>query len=318
MPVTSSREIALFLGSLATGQLPSAADVTLLSDLTRDEAGQLRDAWPALPEEARIGVMTWAAELAEDNVDLAFTQLARIGLADPLATVRARAAETLWESTDRAAADALRRALREDPDESVRAAAAASLRHFVVMRELEQFDLADGDRIVDALRESVEDRAEAVDVRALALEALGARTLEWVPKLIAEAYNADERRMRIAAVHAMGDNTEERWLEYVHEQFYSDDAEFRFEAAVAAGGIASEESIEPLIPLLDDEDSQVVLAAVEALGEIGGADSLAVLKEFRQRAPEGMDEVIAAAIETAVEGGIQTGEDDDEYEDEDA
>lgn len=316
MPATSSREIALFLRSLAAGQMPSAADVTLLSDLTQDEAGQVRETWSALPEEARVGVMTWAAELVEDNVDLAFTQLAKIGLGDPLATVRARAAETLWESIDRGAAETLQRMLREDPDESVRAAAAASLRHFVVMRELETFDSAGGDRIVDALRAAVEDTAEAADVRGLALEALGSRTLEWVPRLIGEAYNDDERRMRIAAVHAMGDNAEERWLEYVHEQFYSDDAEFRFEAAVAAGGIASADSIEPLLPLLDDEDSQVVLAAVEALGEIGGRDALAVLKEFRQHAPEGMDEVIAAAIETAVETGILTGADEDDEEDE--
>ncbi|MEO9256323.1 MAG: HEAT repeat domain-containing protein, partial [Tepidiformaceae bacterium] len=271
----------------------------------------------ALPEDARVGVMTWAADLAEDNVDLAFTQLARLGLADPLGTVRARAADTLWESTDRGAAEMLQRLVREDPDESVRAAAAASLRHFVVMREFETFDSALGDRIVDALRASVEDTSEVVDVRGLALEALGARTLEWVPRLIADSYNHDERRMRIAAVHAMGANAEERWLEYIHEQFYSDDAEFRFEAAVAAGGIASEESIEPLLPLLDDEDSQVVLAVVETLGEIGGRDALEVLKEFRERAPEGMDEVIAAAIETAVEAGIETGEaDGDDVDDE--
>jgi HEAT repeat protein len=316
MPATSSREIALFLRSLAEGQTPSAADVTLLSDLTRDEASQLRETWATLPEEARVGVITWAAELAEDNVDLAFTQLAKAALEDPLATVRARAAETLWESDDRGAADTLSRVLREDPDDSVRAAAAASLRHFVVMREFDQFDAAIGDKIVNALREAVEDGTEAPGVRGAALEALGARTLEWVPRLIADSYNADERRLRIAAVHAMGENAEERWLEYVHEQFYSDDAEFRFEAAVAAAGIASEESIEPLIPLLDDEDSQVVLATVEALGEIGGRDTLDVLNEFRRRAPEGMDEVVAAAIEMAAEFGSAPDEHEEDEEDE--
>ena len=316
MPPTTSRELSAFLDGLTSGSQASAAELTILSDLDRSEAAQLREAWPAIPDPARERILTLAVELSEDNVDLSFEALAKIAVHDSLASVRQHAAEALWESDDRAAATALRDLLVHDPDESVREAAAQSIGHFVLMRELDQFDAAEGDAIVAALREIATDSGQPTGVRALALEALGVRSLHWVGAVIEEAYESDDRRMRIAALHAMGASADERWLEYIHEQFYADDSEFRFEAVVAAGSVASEDSVEALIPLLDDEDSLVTIATVEALGEISGEEALRALKDFQKRAPEGMDEVVSVAIEVAAEGGLDRMFQDSEEEDE--
>jgi HEAT repeat protein len=303
MAAATSRELTTFLERLQAGDAPTAAQLGSLSALDREDEQQLAEAWPRIPAEARVNVMTRAAEIAEDNVDLVFEELARVALHDPLPEVRAKAAEALWESLSRETARQLAELLIADPDGVVRLAAAGALGHYVVLRELDQFDPAAGDRIVDALRAVAEDVDEDAEIRGRALEALGSRSLPWVSELIAAQYESDDRRLRLAALHAMGDSAHERWLDYVHEQFYSDDPEFRFEAAVAAGGIASEESVEPLLPLLDDDDSQVSIAAIEALGEIGGADAAEALEGFAPRATEAHETVLAAALEQARDGG---------------
>jgi HEAT repeat protein len=319
MAASTSRELTAFLERLEGGETPTAAQLGSLCALDRQEERQLAEAWPRIPGEVRASVMARAAEIAEDNVDLVFEELARVALDDPLPEVRAKAAEALWESESREAARRLADLVRSDPDDTVREAVAAALGHYVLLREFDQFDAATGDLVVDALRAAAEDDEEDAEVRGRALEGLGSRSLPWVADLIAEHYESDDRRLRLASLHAMGDSADERWLDYVHEQFYSDDPEFRFEAAVAAGGIASGDSVEPLLPLLDDDDSQVSIAAIEALGEIGGQDAVEALEAFAPRASEAQEVVLAPALEQARDGGSGHMDDDwdDDYEDDD-
>jgi HEAT repeat protein len=105
----------------------------------------------------------------------------------------------------------------------------------------------------------------------------------------------------------MGDSADDTWLEYLAEQVRSDDPAFRFEAATAIGLIGSEDGVVYLEELLDDEDTEVLLAAVNGLGEIGGEEALELLRAFKRRAPEGTEELVDAAIESALflsqEGG---------------
>jgi HEAT repeat protein len=319
MPATSARDLAALLDSLSAGAAPASAQLSLLSDLDREETRLVRARWGAIPERLRVDVLTRALEVAEDNVDLAFESLATVALDDPSAEVRRRASRGLWESSDRAVAARLRALLAGDPDDAVRAAAATSLRLVVHLRELDQFDQTEGDAVVEALRAALDDPAAETSVRAAALESVGARSLPWVHARIAEEYNAEDRRMRIAAVRAMGDNADERWLDYLHEQFYADDPAFRFEAAVAVGGVASEDSVERLQHLLDDDDLQVVVAAVEALAEIGNFEAVESMEAYARRAPDEIVEAVRTAIETARELGVAAAAGDthgDTYEDE--
>jgi len=292
-------EIEALLDTLAAGLATPASQLTILSDLDRDCIQQLRQGWQRLPPSSKASLLVESTELADDNVDLDFTQLARVALADEAAEVRVLAVEALWESTDRHVARDLTRLLREDPDESVRAAAATSLRQFVLLRELEEFNAAQGDEIVEALRAAAGEAESSLEVRARALEALGLRGLPWVRELISSAYYDDDRGMRLAAVVAMGGTANDEWLEYLFEQLHSEDPEFRFQAAASLGMIASEEAVDPLVETLDDEDSEVQLAAVTALGEIGGARALRHLRDFRSRTPPGFEESIDFAIEAA-------------------
>lgn len=313
MAPVAAGPLSTLIAQLVLGEHIAAASFTALSDLSREDAAELLAVWPRIPLEIRLSVLVRAAELAEDNVDLDFTQLSLVGLNDESAEVRQQAAESLYESPQRAVARRLLQVLREDADPDVRAAAALSLRQFVLMREFEKFDPALGDDVVAGLREAYEEPGAPPELRAAALESFGGRSLPWVADAIGESYNDDDRALRLAAVRAMGDSADDRWLEYLFEQLHSDDPEFRYAAVLSCGLIASEDAVEPLAPLLEDEDSEVVLAAISALGEVGGDDALAVLRDYAEQAPHELAPIVADAIQAAAEfasGNVEDSEDE--------
>ena len=300
MPTAAAREFSSVLERLPQGHVPTAAEMIVFSGLSRAETAQLRPEWHALAQAQRELLMTIAAVLAPESVDYDFSALASIALDDDSPRVREHAAEILFESTDATIGARMAQMLRDDPDAAVRAAAAASLKQFVTLREFEVMDAAVGDAIVDALK-AAEDTAEDLVARANAIESLGPRSLPFVPMLIEDAYTADERDLRLAAVRAMGDTADERWVEYLLEQFYAEDPEFRFAAALSAGEIGSEDAVDPLTELLKDPDLDVVLSAIGALAEIAGEEAVRALKAFERRAPEEVADVLKEAIELAAE-----------------
>ncbi|MGH2632578.1 MAG: HEAT repeat domain-containing protein [Tepidiformaceae bacterium] len=314
MPIATAREFSSVLERLPEGHVPTAAEMAVFSGLSRAESAQLVPEWTALAGDQREILMTIAVALSTDSVDYDFSALARIALADASPRVREHAAELLWESNDAAVGSQLAGLLRDDPDSAVRAAAAASLKQFVTLREFDRLDEAAGDAIVDRLRAAAEDPAEELPVRANAVESLGPRSLPFVPMLIEDAYTADERDLRLAAVRAMGDTADERWVEYLLEQFYAEDPEFRFAAALSAGEIGSEDAVEPLAGLLKDPDLDVVLGAIGALADIAGEDAVRALKGFERHAPEEVAGALHEAIELAAENtpGLDLEELDDE------
>jgi HEAT repeat protein len=311
-PVTAG-PLSSLIAQLLLGEHLPAASLTGLSDLDKSDAAQLQAVWPEIPFEIRLDLLTRATELAEDNVELDFTQLLLVGLHDESAEVRQQAAKGLYEAPLRPVAARLLQVLRDDRDPDVRAAAATSLRQFVLLREFGQFEVTLGDDVVAGLREVFDDDEAQPPLRAAALESLGARSLPWVANLIAESYNDDERAIRLAAVRAMGDSADDRWLDYLFEQLHSDDPEFRYAAVLSCGLIAAEDSVEPLTALLNDEDSEVVLATIAALGEVGGDGALAVLRDYAETAPPEHAEVVAEAIQAAAE--FASGDEDDDTED---
>lgn len=305
---TVQNDLARLLETLASGDEPSSTQISALSSLDARDLPRVREAWEALDPARRERLIGQTTLLAEDDATLDFVAVGRLAMTDPDPAVRRRGVESVWESEDRQVADDLTWLLQNDPDEGVRAAAANSLRGFVLRRELEEFDATQGDQIVAALRGRVEAVDEDVAVRARALEALGFRSEPWVDSLITNGYYHSDDRLRVAAVHAMGASADEKWLEYVYEALQSEDAETRYEAATAAGSIAAEESIDSVAVLLDDGDSDVALAGVLALGEIGGERAAQYLRDFAERAPEGFETSIQEALELALfaaEGSIE-------------
>ncbi len=304
MAATVPRALEQFVTDLAAGGSPRDADLEMLSDLDRALADWLKSRWLDIPAPGRVEIFERAAGLSEENVELHFVALARIGLDDPDPEVRERAVLSLWESDDRAIGARLVELLAHDAAPGVRAAAAINLQRFVEAFELGRLGREAGELAVDTLRRAFEDTSQPVEVRAAAIEALGPCSQPWVADLIASAYESEDRVMRVSAVRAMGNSALERWVDYLSDQLYSGDEEFRLEAAVAAGNLGSEDLVPPLGELLADDDFDVIFAAVEALGEIGGEPATELLQELKQSAPPELMEVVDIALELAAVGGL--------------
>lgn len=296
---TPLAELNEALERLAGGADLLPTELPVLSDLDREQVKALEAAWPRIPDETRVRVMTEAVRLSDESLEVEFSRFAGVAIADPLAEVRGAAVEALRESTHRTTARLLTSVLRDDDDEDVAADAADILGEFVMRLELGHFPEREGEAVVDGLRAAVSDPARAPAVRASSLESLAPLSLPWIGGLLLEAYYGDDETVRLAAVRAMGLSAREEWLEYVIEQFDAGDPEFRREAVIAAGEIDSEEAVDRLADLFLDPEEEVAKAAIEATGEIGGEVALEYLREFAGEAPEEWAGVISEAIEAA-------------------
>jgi HEAT repeat protein len=272
-------------------------DLAQLSELGPEQTTAFLAVWPEIELRKRRWLITELIDLAEDNVDLNFDAVFTIALGDRDAEVRRDAIRGLWEHEGRELIDTLVGLLEHDADAGVRAEAALALGRYVLQAEFELLRSADEERIEQALHRVIDDASEVSEVRGRALEALGARSAEWVRDLIDEAFSEGDRRLRLSAVHAMGRSADPAWLPTLVTELGDEDAEMRFEAAIAVGSIAEEEAVEHLLPLLNDEDAEVQDAAIGALGQIGGDDAKEALEEL---AREG-DDRIKKAAEDALE-----------------
>lgn len=298
-PSTPLAELTEALERLAGGADLLPTELPVLSDLGRDQVKALEAAWPRIPDDTRVKVITEAVRLSDESVEVEFSRFAAVALADPLAEVRAAAVEALRESTDRTTARLLTSVLRDDDDEDVAADAADILGEFVLRLELGRFPEREGEAIVEGLRAAAANPARAPAVRASALESLAPRSLPWIDGLVLEAYYGDDETVRLAAVRAMGLAAREDWLEYVLEQFDSGDPEFRREAVIAVGEIDSEDAVDRLADLFVDSEEEVARAAIAAAGEIGGEVALEYLRDFAGDAPEEFADLVGEAIEAA-------------------
>ena len=278
-------------------QALAVSKLTQLSALGRPEAGLLAMHWPEMELQRRRRLVQALIDLEEDSVELDFDAVFFLGLADGDAEVRRDSIRGLWENESRELIDALTGLLADDSDAGVRAEAALALGRFVLQAEFGGEQSAYDETLDQALRGVFQDESEVVEVRGRALESLGARAVPWVRDLIEEAFESQERRLRLSAVHAMGRSCDESWLPALFVELEGDDDEMRFEAAGACGAIAGQAAAQHLLPLLEDADHEVQEAAIAALGEIGGDVAKEALKELE----ESEDERVRDAVEEALE-----------------
>ena len=282
---------------LEDGDAPlSVKELAGLSSVDRDGHEQFLEVWRRLSIQRRRTIIDRLTDVADDNVDFDFSRVFLAGLLDDDVQVRAQSIKALWEyEGDDLQALLLR--LLADPEAIVRSEAALGLGRFLLRAELSDTVAPETEDVESALRATLDDPDELVEVRGRALEALGVRSHEWVRELIEDAYASGERRMQISAVHAMGRSADPEWLPTVMEELHSDDGEMRYEAATAAGLIADEEAIADLAELADDEDVEVQEAAIEALGEIGGPAARGALHQI---ASDSKDERVLEAVSDAL------------------
>jgi HEAT repeat protein len=270
-----------------------------LSGMGAAQASSFLDVWLELDDRRRLRLVQDLIDLAEDNVELNFDTAFFIALADRDAGVRRAAILGLWEYEGGDLIDPLIGLLESDPDAAVRAEAALALGRFVIQAEFGRVRATQAARVDQALRLAAADEGEIPEVRARAVESIGARSAAWVRELIEEAFDSPERRLRLSAVHAMGRSCDASWVDALIAELDSDDPEMRFEAATACGAIGDEVATPYLLPLLRDDDVEVQEAAIQALGEIGGEEARDALQELTEARDERIRDAARAALEAA-------------------
>lgn len=287
----------------------AASELTQLSGLDRAAVAALGKAWPTIPAQRRLRLLQSMSDLADDNVDLDFSAVYKQALSDGDASVRVAAIQGLWEYDGRDLIEPLVALLRDDPEPSVRAAAALSLGRYAVLAEHDCLRPGDVSRLDAALREAAGDGAESIEVRARAIEAAGARSQPWARDLIDDAYGSGNERLRIAALHAMGRSCDDWWLPTLIDNLSDEDAEVRYEAATACGALAGEEATPYLVELIADEDGEVRLAAIEALGAIGAVagdeEAVRAVQSHANDADASVREAVRGALEEISAGDLR-------------
>jgi len=263
-----------------SAELPDQASLYLLSSLEAKDTARVREMWPCLPVELRKQMVTRLAELAEADFEMDFGQIFRLGLEDEDADVRTAAIEGLWEDEDVCLVPPLVACLREDQAATVRAAAATSLGHFILLGELEKIRPGPRDLAYEALLATCQATDELVQVQRRALESLAYASNETVAELIREAYAAHEENVRVSAVFAMGRSADARWAGLVQQELFSPNPELRYEAARACGELQLREAVPEMEELADDADTEVQEAALWALGQIGGDEAREILEHY--------------------------------------
>ncbi len=288
-----------YMRELADGSVRlKVSSLARLSGLTPERAMELAKAWLAIDVRRRRRVVQELIDLAEDNVEFNFDAVFFRGLEDEDADVRLESVRGLWEHDGAKLIEPLIRVVDNDQNAAVRAEAALALGRFVVLSEAGKLRESHFQSIEAALRRVLDNEAEVDEVRARALEAIGAHDESWVRQAIREAYESGIRRLKVSAVHAMGRSCESRWLPLVLRELAHEEAEVRYEAAVACGSLADEGAVPHLARLVSDSDEQVKQAGIAALGEIGGQAAKDALRELVDSpSPAVRDAALAALAE---------------------
>ncbi len=276
----------------------SVAALYALSSLEKSQFEQVKATWNTLPADRRAAAMQHLVDLGDDNFEVDFNALFRVGLADADPAVRAAAISGLWEDSDPALIAPLLNLLQTDDSEAVRAAAASVLGHYVYEGELEELDEAKAKPIVAGLKAIYRDVAQPIEVRRRALESLGFLSDDDTSELITQAYHHANDRLKLSAVYAMGRSLDaERWGSIVVEELAAPDPEMRYEAARAVGELEYAPAVRKLGELLDDVDEEVQLVAVWSLGQIGGEKAkqllMAVLESDAEHLHEEAEDALA-------------------------
>jgi HEAT repeat protein len=272
------------------------ADLARLSALSAEQADLLAAAWPRIDATRRREIVQELLDLAEDNVEFDFDAVFLRGLDDSDAVVRLGSVRGLWEHEGPDLIATLARLTKTDEDAVVRAESALGLGRFVLLFEEGRLRERHFREVEAALRDVIANNEEVPEVRARALEAIGAHDGPWVRQAISEAYESGVRRLKVAAVHAMGRSCEPRWLPLLLRELVSEEPELRYEAATALGSVGNESAVPPLVAHLSDADEEVRDASIAALGEIGGEEARRALTELAQEGPPAAKDAALAAL----------------------
>lgn len=251
-----------------------------LSDMSAEEMEKFTARWLEQSDRRRRVIARHMADISEENFVVDFSPAFRFLLSDPSREVRLAALDGLWDTGNTSVIPPIIDLMQTDVEEDVRASAAATLGHFVLMGEWGQIDHDVSDRIVEALLGQIDGSDTAEAVRRATVESLGNAAHPRVPDIIGDAYHRGDESMQLSALFSMGRSADRRWVPIIIDEMRSPSPEMRVEAARAAGNIGASDSVDRLIELLEDEEVDVQLAAIAALGQIGSDRAYESLQRF--------------------------------------
>lgn len=284
----------------AGGSLPSRERLRALADAPDEVLARFIELWPRLVPERRRALLTALMALSGEDATLDFHRICLTALLDADVTTRILAVRGLREEERPDYLRLLLERLRLDEAPAVRSEVADALGRFVVSMEFGMLDEDDSAQLTTGLRDVAEEVTEPDDVRARALEALGASSEEWVSELIAEFYQGGSDRLRLGALRAMGRNARDEWLPLLLHGFDDEDPELRAASALSAGALLLDDAVDPLLLLaLGDTETEVQLAALGALGEIGSTLAITVLRRLAREGPPEIADAAQGALTQA-------------------
>ena len=269
-----------------------------LSDMSDEDMRAFSERWPSSPTERRREIAKHLVDLSEEDFVVDLQPVFAFCLDDADANVRIFGLEGLWDSTDLALIEPIIALLNEDPALEVRAAAAGSLAHFLLMSAWGQLSNVPTALIYEALIAAYRDPHADLLLRRVALESLGSVDSPEVSRAIEESYEGRYHELRLSALFAMGSSANPRWLPILLDETESPYEEMRQEAARALGSIGDASAVPRLAELVYDDGEGVAEAAIVALGEIGGDQALEMLEQmFADEDLEHLETFIEDALE---------------------
>ncbi len=268
-----------------------------LSDLSGERFEAWKATWATLPPERRIALAEQLRDASERHAVLNFNAIFAHVIADEEARVRLAALEGLALEPPIALIDVLERALAEDPNEAVRAAAATALGVLMEAGESGQIPQRRRDQVYRALMGALRREPYGSLVYRRALEAVACASEEAVEWYIRDAYAADDDLLHLSAVTAMGLSHNSAYSALVRAALQSISPAVRRAAARACGNLDDEEAVADLERLLEDPDDEVRQAALEGLANI----STKAARDTLERASRSKDEWLAERAQRALE-----------------
>jgi HEAT repeat protein len=259
-----------------------------LSNLDKEELELFHKTFMQMPDDQRFRIISRLVELAENDVELNFDGIFKLGLNDPDPEVRSHSIEGLWENEEISLITPLLKLLANDTSDKVRAIAAIALGRFVLLGEHGKLHVHHIDRIRDVLLTIIGNVHISEEVRRRALEAVSPLSIPVVKLAISTAYNNPNPRMKVSSLYAMGKNCDPDWITILMVELSNSDPEIRFEAATALGELGDESAVPKLICVGSDSDTEVRMAVVQALGKIGGTKA----KDFLQNLLSSRDSAV--------------------------
>ena len=259
-----------------------------LSDLEPTDKALLADTWPKVSLRRREALLEDLEEIHIADDLLCFEDVGRMALKDSEPSVRKRAIQILREYELVDLLPTFVYMSEHDPDADVRAAAASALATYIYMGEVEDISPKKLLQAEECLLNLISG-TDTTLVRRRALEALGFSSRKEVVGLIEKAYASAELDWLVSALFAMGRSANSHWKPNVLKMLTHEHPPVRAEAASAAGELEIKTAVPKLLKLLEDPDIDVRMASIWALSQVGGD-----------------------GVRSALEGMLETTEDDDE------